>query len=370
MSTDCVVVTDNSKSDSINGCTRCKNKSTDCIQLDLLPCGNEKCKKVCHHTCFVKKYSKQDWFKGIDDDSEELVFCNKTCYKQAKKNNTRPLWTNDGPKGTDDPNHSMKHLIDWLTTGDNWIKYKGKNNSGKSKSQFAKEIASFINSTGVKETRSAEQVRVKIDAIEKAYKIADNFVNNTGVGLKEDDPDNFEDVVRNKFFPYYFELEPIFRDHASISPVMTNKDLSNESSEEESDSDDSSVESVFMTPKVKVIENVVTSSKRGKDEDANENNKKIKSSEKEKQSNKVSANKNMKNVKKGIPKNNESKMDEYLSSKKKQCDNDCENTSIINKMDIIKQVKDLHVNQGFSESKIRRWFPELKDVVDIYFEED
>ena len=60
-------------------------------------------------------------------------------------------------------------------------------------------------------------------------------------------------------------------------------------------------------------------------------------------------------------------MDEYLTSKKKQCDNECENISIVNKMEIIKQVKDHHVNQGFSESKIRRWFPELKDVVDIYF---
>ena len=49
-----------------------------------------------------------------------------------------------------------------------------------------------------------------------------------------------------------------------------------------------------------------------------------------------------------------------LSSKKKQCDNDCENTSIVNKMEIIKQVKDLHVNQGFSENQIRRWFPKLK----------
>ena len=58
-----------------------------------------------------------------------------------QKNNTRSLWTNDGPKGKDDPNHSMKHLIDWLTTGDKWVKYKGKNNNGKSKSQFAKEIA-------------------------------------------------------------------------------------------------------------------------------------------------------------------------------------------------------------------------------------
>ena len=78
----------------------------------------------------------------------------------------------------------------------------------------------------------------------------------------------------------------------------------------------------------------------------------------------------MKNVKKRIQFNNETKMVEYLSSKKKQCDNECENTSIVNKMEIIKQVKDLQVNQGFSESKIRCWFPELKDAVDIYFEEE
>ena len=188
--------------------------------------------------------------------------------------------------------------------------------------------------------------------------------------IKENDPDNFEDVVRNSFFSYYFELEPIFRDHASISPVMTNKDLSNESSDEESDSDDSSIESVFMTPKAKDIGKGVSSSKRGKDEDVNENKKKIKSSEKEKESNKGSAKKMTKNVKKGIPSNNETKMDEYLTSKKKQCDNECENKSIVNKIEIIKQVKDLHENQGFSENKIRRWFPELKDVVDIYFADE
>ena len=178
---------------------------------------------------------------------------------------------------------------------------------------LTKEIAFFINSIGVKKTRSAEQLRVKIDAIEKAYKNADNIVHNTGVGLKENDPDNFEDVVRNSFFSYYFELEPIFRDHASISPVMTNKDLSNESSDEESDSDDSSIESVFMTPKAKDIGKGVSSSKRGKDEDVNENKKKIKSSEKEKESNKGSAKKMTKNVKKGIPSKNETKMDEYLT---------------------------------------------------------
>ena len=63
-------------------------------------------------------------------------------------------------------------------------------------------------------------------------------------------------------------------------------------------------------------------------------------------------------------------MDEYLTSKKKQYDNECENKSIVNKIEIIKQVKDLHENQGFSENKIRRWFPELKDVVDIYFADE
>ena len=72
---------------------------------------------------------------GIDDKSKDAVF--------VTTNKTRPLWTNDDPKGEGDTNHSMKHLIDWLTTDDNWIRYKGKNNSGKSKTQWTFFFNSF-----------------------------------------------------------------------------------------------------------------------------------------------------------------------------------------------------------------------------------
>ena len=56
----------------------------------------------------------------------------------------------------------------------------------------------------------------------------------------------------------------------------------------------------------------------------------------------------MKNPKKEIQFSNESKMDKYLSCRKKHCDNDVGNTSIVIRIEIIKKVKDLRENQGFS----------------------
>ena len=83
---------------------------------------------------------------------------------------------------------------------------------------------------------------LKIDVIEKAYKEADKWVNNTGAGVKAKDESEFEDYVRNKKCSYYFELEPIFRDHASINPSMTSEDLeidlSHEKEEDDHDNDD------------------------------------------------------------------------------------------------------------------------------------
>ena len=46
--------------------------------------------------------------------------------KTRKQVNTRLQWDKDGKDVLDDPNKSMKILIDWQTAGSNWLKYKVK----------------------------------------------------------------------------------------------------------------------------------------------------------------------------------------------------------------------------------------------------
>ena len=336
-------------------CIRCKGKKSHLSNTELLKCGNVKCEKLSHYICFEKKYNKSSWFQDLKESNStnEVVYCNKDCYSKGKNNKQRYLWNNDGLGGKDDPNNSLKLLIDWLTTGENWTKYKGKNNNGKSKLQYSKEIASVINSHGVKEERTADQVRVKIDSIERAYKEADVWVNRTGVGVKEEDVDNFEDIVRTKYCQFYFELEPIFKDHASIRPKLTSNELDSDTDDSEESEEDLSEDPFASTNSV---ESQNVNSNRDK------NQKGVKRS----------ASSDMKNKSKSKFKTEHistSKMDQYLESKKKHCETKIEAEKLDNKIECIHQIRKLD-ESGYSECKIRKWLPELLSLIDIYFDED
>ena len=93
----------------------------------------------------------------IPEDERDLsiVACTKKCYYKAYKarnggaRGTTLLWNKDGRTGPDDPNNSEAILIHWLITPGNYSKYRGKNNSGKKKLQYADEVAKRINAAGV-----------------------------------------------------------------------------------------------------------------------------------------------------------------------------------------------------------------------------
>jgi len=111
----------------------------------------------------------------------------------------------------------------------------------KKKKHVTAEIATIINAAKVKVVRDGKQVMNKISHIEKCFRMAHDFTNTeTGQGLQENDPREFDDAVKGKC-PYYFDLLDIFGDRASAKPkAMSNENLDSSSSSEEEEEEDES----------------------------------------------------------------------------------------------------------------------------------
>jgi hypothetical protein len=189
-------------------------------------CGNVDCGRVIHPDCFNMLYIQG---KGLTPLENEKVACTKKCYDKIKvARNRRPQWDEDGANGKDDPNNSERILMDWILSPGNYSKYRGKNNDGVKKNQFALKIAQKCNAAGVKVTRDAKQVINKIKWLEDGFRDADRFVNSeTGAGIKDNDPQSFEEKVEG-ICKYYYDLLPVMGDRAGNKPKKTSDDLPTE----------------------------------------------------------------------------------------------------------------------------------------------
>jgi len=78
---------------------------------------------------------------------DNQVACTKACYTLVAKVDAidnRGTWCSDGLGGPQDPNHSMKLLLDWWCAPGMYDKYAGKNNEGVKKMTVCEEIAKKI----------------------------------------------------------------------------------------------------------------------------------------------------------------------------------------------------------------------------------
>ena len=107
--------------------------------------------------CF--KQVTQKWYLNLLVPTHKLkvqpgkTYCTKTCYVAANKKATGvpPAWNKDSKNGPEDTNHSMSILIAWLVTPGNLAKWGGsRDNSSKTKTQIASQIAALINAQGVR----------------------------------------------------------------------------------------------------------------------------------------------------------------------------------------------------------------------------
>ena len=191
----------------------------------MVACGANKCDKKVHLMCYQMLLLEKHNVAALSDGK---VACTKKCYEKISKvgdkddDDTRKgNWDSDGKQGPQDPHTSMKILLDWWLEEGNYSKYRGKNNDGLKKSQFCEMLAlKMTNETST--TRTAKNVKSKIEHIERSFKKAHNFATSeTGAGIKDSDEGRFEDLVRKECSVYYDILD-VMQDRASCKPKATN----------------------------------------------------------------------------------------------------------------------------------------------------
>jgi hypothetical protein len=186
----------------------------------LRVCANINCGRPIHHACYLDLLGENETLP------KDMVVCTVKCYQKMAANVRKPSWNNDGANGPGDPNTSEKILLDWLTDEGNYSRYRGKNNNGVKKIQFAQRLADAMNAQGVKVKRDSKQVMAKITYLENSFKNAYDWANTeTGAGLMEQGAmGSFEAEVKRRC-PFYNDLLPIMKDRSSAKPMVTSEDL-------------------------------------------------------------------------------------------------------------------------------------------------
>ena len=199
----------------------------------LLCCAKEGCPKKIHTLCYqelvFKPQKAKDEEKGNVTNllGENQVACDDKHHRSAANAIKKQAdgvssvsWHNDGKNGVDDPNSSLKILLDWLTVPENFQKYRGDNKTGLAKSRICSNLAKAMNDAGVRNPRDGPSVRAKIGRMEAAFKKAHDWAGNTGVGVLESEGDDSFNAALLRYCPQYFILLPLMANRSSINAGM------------------------------------------------------------------------------------------------------------------------------------------------------
>ena len=209
---------------------------------DLHPCWKPDCDGFMHEHCskllldhFSIPLEERPEVEERSNDTP-VVFCTKTCYNkwlaekkrlakaaakaasEVESKKRKVPWESDG---------TLAILMEWMTEEGNYSAYAGSNGnvSGKSKSQYHKDIALLIKSKVPESQREAKDVENKIVSLERQFREASDWANNTGQGVEN--PGEFKSAVLKRC-PLYDELEPIMGERPNCRPLYTNEDDSDE----------------------------------------------------------------------------------------------------------------------------------------------
>ena len=223
------------------GCV-CINKEEDIIKCLYWQVDNHDKKKhsSCYTSSLLARYNYPHFNPRCLNAPYDQIACTKRCYGRAKKAfNQNPhgnlAWSADGKNGVTDPISSETILVDWLAQEGNYSRYCG-NSDGASKAAIAKEIAAKFVAAGIVKQRKVNDIVQKITAFKNNYNNAYEWTQATGSGLEKSGSD-FIGAVKKRF-KYWDELEPIFGDRASATPISnSDKRSSLQLSSDSSDSD-------------------------------------------------------------------------------------------------------------------------------------
>ena len=184
----------------------------------------ESCSKMIHPLCFRHFLAFGNKGSRLDFDVKPNVVCCATvrCAKKFKEVFDRVRWDSDGPNGPNTEPNSISILLDWWTTGNNYILYRGgKTESGKTvsttKKQVWQELADLMKKQGITVERTANQIGTKICKIEADYRKAYDWLQNTGAGVLEEGGTIDEGITKR--CKYFYLLDPIMSSRAAINPL-------------------------------------------------------------------------------------------------------------------------------------------------------
>jgi hypothetical protein len=217
---------------------QCKLRARCPVKSDpLYNCWDDECDGWTHEKCsemLLVRYNIDVAARPSTEErnsaDEPVVFCKKGCYlkwlaagkrkaKEEAKAATAPKKTRKVSWETDG---SLDVLMEWITTEGNYAEYCGANNNrGKSKTQYHKELALLIKEKKPESDRTDKDVENKITSLERQFRVASDWANNTGAGV--DKPGDFQAAVLQRC-PLYNELEPIMGDRPNAKPLASNED--------------------------------------------------------------------------------------------------------------------------------------------------
>ena len=101
-------------------------------------------------------------------------------------------WEDDGVEGGPS---SMDIILDWITSGTNYARWKG-NADGMTKQTLCTEIIGQMKEAGIHH-RNAADVRTKISALQSAYNKARDWSENTGEGIRAEGGEDAETTIQD-----------------------------------------------------------------------------------------------------------------------------------------------------------------------------
>ncbi|KAH9473612.1 hypothetical protein Pst134EA_000693 [Puccinia striiformis f. sp. tritici] len=137
---------------------------------------------------------------------------------QPREKKKSILWDRDGVNGG---SSSIELVIQWLITGNNYERWRGDTEEGKSKAQFLSEINQIMIKKGILH-RDAKGIRQKIADLQRSYNNACDFTKNTGEGILAEDEANGVHTVQDRILelcPYWDLLDPVMSDRSVTEPL-------------------------------------------------------------------------------------------------------------------------------------------------------
>jgi hypothetical protein len=172
-------------------------------------CEYDGCTKLAHNVCYTMMLQKSKKDHTIFEDK---VFCTVTHQDKFLKASDHGTltWTNDGPNGRDDPQHSEYWLLHYMGIGENFNNYRSPS-GGDTKDKVCAKIAAWLNTKGVKVQRTKEHVKAKIEWVTRCMRETHDFINSaTGEGILENEGfTSFKDKV-SFFVVWLVKLSFIF----------------------------------------------------------------------------------------------------------------------------------------------------------------